>query len=366
MRGNVPIIDLATTYLLPFLGVMMIITCVHELGHFLVGLWCGVRIETFSIGLGPEIAARIDRSGRRWRIGALPLGGYVRFHEPALTDSAGPAEVGFAGQPVWRRAAIVVAGPVANILLAIAIFTGFVLAYGVGIRPAVVHQVAPDSAAAEAGIQPGDAFLSINGKPVSEWRDIERAIVGSRGAPLSIMLLRGNETLSLLARPRIKSVDTYFGATDMPFLGVGPSLDASDVKIEYYGLARSTLEGAKRTWNIVAATGDYFAGLALGRESADQISGPIRLAKGSGEAARSGLDTLFYLAALFSISIGLVNLLPVPVLDGGRLLYFLIEALRGRPVSARSQEIGFQLGSAFMVALMVLTTFNDVRHLSLG
>jgi regulator of sigma E protease len=362
----VPIIDLATTYVLPFLGVMMMITFVHEMGHFLVGLWCGVRVETFSIGLGPELVARVDSAGRRWRIGVLPLGGYVRFFEPEPVGNGQASAAGFSGHSVWHRAAIVAAGPLANLLLAIAIFTGFVLVDGMATLPAVVRQMAPDSAAVAAGIEPGDAVVSINGKPVTDWRDVQNAILASRGAPLAIALRRAGDLVTLTAQPRIKRVDTYFGPTDVPFLGVGPSLEPSDVKIEHYGLVRSTLEGAKKTWTVIAATGDYFAGLALGRESADQISGPIRLAKGSGEAARTGWDTVFYLAALFSISVGLVNLFPVPVLDGGRLLYFLLEALRGRPISARSQAIGFQLGSAFMVALMVMTTFNDVRHLSLG
>jgi regulator of sigma E protease len=362
-------LEIVTAYILPFLVLISAITFVHEMGHFVVGRICGVRVDTFSLGLGPELFARVDRMGRRWRVGVLPFGGYVKFHDPEpFAGSQTPANEGsFSGQKVWRRAAIVVAGPLANFLLAIAIFTGYVLYYGIGTRPPIILQIGPGSAAEAAGLQPGDRVVSINGNPISDWRGIENAIVTSRAEPLNIRIVRQSNELTVVAIPRISQTDSYFGKVAIPFLGVGPSPDARDVRVVHYGLIGSAWEGAKKVGTVVAETGAYFSGLVSGQESVDQISGPLRMAKGSGEAARlGGLETLTYLAALLSISIGIVNLLPIPILDGGRLVYFSLEAMRGRPISARSQEIGFRFGAAFIVAVMVLTTYNDLRHLSGG
>jgi regulator of sigma E protease len=362
-------LEIVTAYILPFLILISAITFVHEMGHFVVGRMCGVRVDTFSLGLGPELIARVDRMGRRWRVGILPFGGYVKFHDPEpFADPQIPAKEGsFSGQKVWRRAAIVLAGPLANFLLAIAIFTSYALCYGIGTRPPIISQIGPGSAAEAAGLQPGDLIVSINGNPISDWRGVEHAIVMSRGEPLSIRIVRQSNERTLVAVPRISPIESYFGKVAIPFLGVGPSLDARDVRIVHYGLIGSAWEGTKKVGTVVAETGAYFSGLVSGQESADQISGPIRMAKGSGEAARlGGLETLTYLAALLSISIGMVNLLPIPVLDGGRLVYFGLEAMRGRPISAQSQETGFRFGAAFIVAVMVLTTYNDVRHLAGG
>jgi regulator of sigma E protease len=358
-------LQLVTAYLLPFLVLITSITFVHEMGHFAVGCWCGVRVDTFSLGLGPPLWTWIDRAGRRWQIGSLPIGGYVKFNEAAEKTTA-PSTGSFSAQKLWRRAAIVMAGPIANLLFAVVIFTGYVIYYGVGVRPPIIGQVGPGTAAEAAGLEPGDLVVAIDGEDITDWRGIQQAIVSSHGNSLNIRIRRLSQDLTLLAVPRMSELDTLFGKVPVPFLGIGPSLDTRDVQIRYYGLFGSIWEGTKQVGSVVAETGAYFSGLLLGEESADQISGPIRMAKGSGEAARSGLDMLGYLAALLSISIGIVNLLPIPVLDGGRLIFFAIEALRGRPMSIKSQQLGFQLGSAFIVAVMVLTTCNDVRHLGGG
>jgi regulator of sigma E protease len=357
-------LQLVTAYLLPFLVLITSITFVHEMGHFAVGYWCGVRVDTFALGLGPPLWTWLDRAGRRWQIGILPIGGYVKFYEAekSTASSAGC----FSAQKLWRRAAIVMAGPIANLLFAVAIFTGYVIYFGVGVRPPIIGQVGLGTAAEAAGFEPGDLVVAIDGENITDWRGIERAIVSSHGSPLNVRIRRLSQDLTLLAVPRMSELDTLFGKTPIPFLGIGPTLDARDVQIRYYGLFGSIWEGTKQVSSVVAETGVYFSGLLSGQESADQISGPIRMAKGSSEAAQSGLDMLGYLAALLSISIGIVNLLPIPVLDGGRLIFFAIEALRGRPISIKSQQLGFRLGSAFIVAVMVMTTCNDVRHLGGG
>jgi regulator of sigma E protease len=361
-------LEILAAYVLPFLLLIAIITFVHEMGHFAIGRMCGVRVDTFSLGLGPELWGRVDRSGRRWRVGILPVGGYVKFYDPEqqLGNETNPRPESFSGQNVWRRAAIVVAGPIANLLLAVVIFASYILYYGIGIRAPIIAQVGTGTAAAAAGLQVGDLVLAINDREIVDWHGIEDAIVTSRGKPLNIRIKRQTREMTIVAIPKISEVSSYFGKVAIPFLGVGPSPDARDVRIEYYGPLGATWEGAKRVGVVIAETGTYFSGLISGQESADQISGPIRMAKGSGEAARLGLETLTYLAALLSISIGIVNLLPIPVLDGGRLVYFAVEAMRGRPISIKTQELGFRFGAGFIVAVMVLTTYNDVRHLSGG
>lgn len=361
------------SYLGPFVFVLSLVVFFHELGHFLVGRWCGVKVDAFSVGFGPELLAFNDRKGTRWRIAALPLGGYVKFHGDATgastTDHEAMAHmpesersVTFAGQKVWKRALIVVAGPVANFLLAIVIFTGTIYVYGQGVLTPRVESVAPGQAAAVAGFQRGDLVLSIDGQPVEGWADMQRFVQDSPGRALTILVRRGEKDVTLVATPQYHTIQTVLGKSRVALLGLNGSTNPADLKMKYYNLPTSLTYAVSETWQAIERTGDFVVGIFAGRESADQLSGPVGIARISGVVAKIGFGALLDLAAILSISIGLINLAPVPLLDGGHLLYYAVEALRGRPLSERAQELGFRVGLGLVVALMIFTTFNDILH----
>lgn len=364
-------------YVVPFIFVLSIVVFFHELGHFLVGRWCGVKVDAFSIGFGPEIAGFVDRHGTRWRIAALPLGGYVKFHGDANGASVPDNEaiaampeserkISFFGQPVRNRAAIVAAGPIANFLLAIAIFTGIFYSQGRGVLIPRVNTVATGEAAAQAGIQPGDLIISIDGKAISSWADMQRIVQASADTPLNIVVQRGNKDVTLVATPRKREIETPFGKNKVGLLGVTASNDPADWKVENMGLVESVTASVNETWYVIERTGAYIGGLFVGKETTEQISGPIRIAEISGQVAKIGIWALLNLAAILSISIGLINLVPVPLLDGGHLLYYAFEAVRGKPLSERAQEFGFKVGMALVGALMIFATFNDILNLTKG
>lgn len=363
------------TYLGPFVFVLSLVVFFHELGHFLVGRWCGVKVDAFSIGFGPQLVGFTDRSGTRWRIAALPLGGYVKFHGDATgastpdknaLDKMPEAErsVTFAGQKVWKRALIVVAGPAANFILAIVIFTGTIYAYGrVELTPRV-QSVLPGQAAAAAGFKPGDLVLSIDGKPIDNWAQMQNEVQASPGRALTIVVRRGAADLTLVATPQYRVIKTFLGKSRVALLGLDGSTNPADLKVRRYGLPTSLTYAVNETWDAVKRTGSFVGGVFSGKESADQISGPVGIARISGEVARIGFVALLNLAAILSISIGLINLVPVPLLDGGHLLYYAVETLRGRPMSERAQELGFRVGLGLVLALMIFATFNDILHLA--
>jgi regulator of sigma E protease len=364
-------------YVVPFIFVLSIVVFFHELGHFLVGRWCGVKVDAFSIGFGPEIAGFVDRHGTRWRIAALPLGGYVKFHGDANGASVPDNEaiaampeserrISFFGQPVRNRAAIVAAGPIANFLLAIVIFTGIFYSQGRGVLIPRVNTVATGEAAAQAGIQPGDLIVSIDGKAISSWADMQRIVQASADTPLNIVVQRGNKDVTVVATPRKREIETPFGKNKVGLLGVTASNDPADWKVENMGLVESVTASVNETWYVIERTGAYIGGLFVGKETTEQISGPIRIAEISGQVAKIGIWALLNLAAILSISIGLINLVPVPLLDGGHLLYYAFEAVRGKPLSERAQEFGFKVGMALVGALMIFATFNDILNLTKG
>jgi regulator of sigma E protease len=361
------------TYIVPFLFVLTVVVFFHELGHFMVGRWCGVKVDAFSLGFGPELLHHTDRKGTRWRLAALPLGGYVKFHGDAngasVTDgdviAAMPeAEkaVTFFGQPVWKRAAIVVAGPVANFILAIVLFTGLLYVNGRDVLSPQVGKVRPASAAAEAGFQPNDMIVSIDGRPIKSFEEMQRAVQTTAG-PLTFVVKRDNGDVTLNATPRREVLKTRFGDTTVGILGVEAANSKASWHKETYGFADSVRMGAAETWFIVTTTGNYLRGVVMGRESADQISGPIRIAEVSGEMAKLGFGALLNLAAILSVSIGLLNLVPIPLLDGGHLLFYAYEAVRGRALGDRTQQFGFRIGLSFVAGLTIFAAYNDISRL---
>ena len=361
-------------YVVPFILVLTIVVFFHELGHFWVGRRCGIKVDAFSIGFGPELFAFVDRHGTRWRVALLPLGGYVKFHGDAngasMTDDAAieamPAPeraVTFAAQPIWKRAATVAAGPIANFILAIAIFAGVFLTYGRSVLTPRVDSVAVGSAAEAAGFLPGDLVLEIDGQKISSFNELQRIVTTSPDKALKFLVDRGGKGVALTATPRLKELDSPLGKTRVGLLGVQAGGKPEDWRTETYGIIDSLKLATHETWFVVRQTAGYLGGLAIGKESPDQLSGPAGLAQVSGEMAKLGAAALLNLVAILSISIGLLNLAPIPLLDGGHLLFYAIEAIRGRALNERAQEIGFRIGIAVVGGLMVLATYNDIARL---
>jgi len=360
-------------YVIPFMLILSAIVFIHELGHYLVGRWCGVKIDTFSLGFGPELYARMDSRGTRWRIGALPLGGYVKFHgdaNAASVQSGGFLNPGIdrrltlAAQPLPNRAAIVLAGPAANFLLAFVIFTGMFLAFGRVEHMARIGRVEPNSPAAAAGFQPGDLVKSIDGDPIASFEGLQESTLMSTGLPMNFVVERGGKDVSLTATPKVTVVDQgVFGKRRMGHLGLASSADPKDAKIIRCALPTCAAWGITQEWFIIKATSAYVVGLFAGRESPDQVSGLIGAAQMAGEMAKISLWELFGLAAWFSVSVGFMNLLPIPLLDGGHLVFYACEAVLGRPLSERMQEIGLRIGIALVALLLVFTTSHDILRL---
>jgi len=363
-------------YLIPFLFVLSLVVFFHELGHFLVARWCGVRILVFSIGFGPELLGFHDRHGTRWKIAAVPLGGYVKFfgdESPASTpDSdrlatmdANDRAQSFFFQPVWKRAAIVVAGPLANFLLAIVIFAGIFMLYGMQTMTPRVDEVQADSPAAAAGFQPGDMVVAINGQKIGSFADMQRIVADSADETLNITVDRNGAQLVLRATPQLHEEKDIFGnVRRIGLLGIKRSPAPGDVKYQPVAPPQAVWMGVQETWFVVDKTLTYIGRVIIGREAANQLGGPIRIAQMSGQVASISFAALVHLAAVLSVSIGLLNLFPIPLLDGGHLLFYSIEAMRGRPLSERAQEVGFRIGFAIVIMLMIFATFNDIVHLA--
>lgn len=365
-------------YALPFLFVLTIVVFFHELGHFLVARWCGVRVLAFSVGFGPELLGYNDKHGTRWKLSAIPLGGYVKFsgdenaasmpdRDAAASMSEEERKTSFIGKNVWQRAAVVVAGPVANFLLAIAIFAVLFSLYGRVYSQPRVDSVQPDSAAAEAGFQPGDLIVSIDGAAIESFSDIQRIVSISADVPLQITVVRDGAEVTLTAVPKRREITDQFGNVQrIGLLGLHQQSKPEDRVVKEFSIPGALVEGTKETWFVVARTAGYLAGVVTGRESADQLGGPIRVAQFSGQVATLGFAALLNLAAVLSVSIGLINLMPVPMLDGGHLMFYAFEAVMGRPLSERVQDIGFRIGIALVLMLMVFATWNDLAHLAGG
>jgi regulator of sigma E protease len=357
--------------LLPFLFVLTIVVFFHELGHFLVARWCGVRVLVFSVGFGPEIVGFNDRHGTRWKISAIPLGGYVKFFgdedaastpdfSAASTMTAAERRQSFHHKSVGKRAAIVAAGPIANFILAILIFAAIFVFYGKPSTLARVDAIQPDSAAAAAGFQPGDVVVAIDGRPIKTFSEMQRVVSINAGQPLVVTVDRGGQRLDLNATPALRETKDNLGNIHrLGMLGISHSRSPTD-RMQTVSVLPALWMGVEESWFVVDRTMSYLGGIIVGREKADQLSGPIGIARVSGEVATFGFAALMNLAALLSVSIGLLNLFPVPLLDGGHLLFYAVEAIRGRPLSERTQEMGFRVGLALVLMLMVFATFNDI------
>jgi regulator of sigma E protease len=366
--------DTVLGYLLPFLFVLTVVVFVHELGHFLVARWCGVAVKTFSIGFGPEIAGFNDRHGTRWRLSWIPLGGYVKFIDDDNAASAGHKSLeqlspderarSFQSKPLASRAAVVAAGPIANFILAIVIFTAIFALFGERITAAKVDIVNPGSAAERAGFLPGDRVVSIDGKTIESFGEMQRIVGTSPDQPLHFVVDRNGQTVELTATPERKEITDHFGnVIRLGLLGIQRSASPEDWTLKRHDPLTAFGMALKESYFVISQSLGYLYDVVTGREAADQLGGPIRIAQVSGQVASAGFVALLNLAAIISVSIGLLNLFPIPMLDGGHLLFYGIEAIRGRPLSESTQEIGFRIGLAFVLMLMIFATWNDLIHL---
>ena len=354
-----------------FLIILTVVVFVHEMGHYLVARRNGVKIEVFSIGFGPEIVGWNDKTGTRWRISALPLGGYVRMFGDGDEASAtaddrpmSPEEmaVSFRHKTVLQRAAIVFAGPASNFVFAILALAIMFMILGQPVAEPVIGEVQPESAAAQAGLQHGDRILSINGTVTDRFQDIQRIFRLEIDRPLQINVERGAEQFSVTAQPRVIQRRSMFGDMEkVPVLGV--SADPARMRVVKHGLSSALLASLRETEGMVTSTFVGIGQMISGTRGSDELGGPIRIAKGAGEAAQLGVSSVVFYTILLSLNLGLINLFPVPVLDGGHLLFYGIEALLGRPLGERAQEYSFRIGLFLVLALMVFATRNDIVSL---
>ena len=362
------------SYLIPFLFILTVVVFVHEMGHFLVARWCGVGVKAFSIGFGPEIFGFNDKHGTRWRVAWIPLGGYVKFIDDENAASAGQKSLEslpeadrdktFQGKSLGQRAAIVAAGPFANFIFAILIFTAVFSIFGERITAAKVDAINPDSAAERAGFQPGDVIKSIDGTTIANFSDMQRIVATSPDRELRFVVDRDGKPVDLTATPERKEITDRFGNTfKVGLLGIQRSASPDDWTLKRHDPATAFVMGVKECYFVVSRSLGYLYDVIKGREDADQLGGPLRIAQVSGQVATAGFLALLNLAAIISVSIGLINLFPIPMLDGGHLLFYGIEAVRGKPLSETTQEIGFRIGLAFVLMLMIFATWNDLIHL---
>ncbi len=358
-------------YVVVFLATITAIVFVHELGHYLVARANGVRVETFSIGFGPELFGFTAKSGTRWKFSLLPLGGYVRmFGEISEPGDAAAAEklaamtseerkVAFRAKRLGQRAAIVVAGPLINFVFGIVLIAALFMVYGEPRIPPVVGDVVKDSAAATAGLKAGDRILVANGETIATFQDLQRIVQITVGEPVQLIVDRDGRHETVTVEPRMTEVTDEAGHTQkVPILGVTAPKDA--VTIVRHGPVTALESAAVKTGQIVSISLKALGQIIAGKRNADQLSGPVGIMNQIGQAARLGLPQVLLIAAYISINLGLFNLFPIPLLDGGHLLFYGIEAVLGRPLGPRAQEYGFRLGLFLVLALMILATGNDL------
>lgn len=358
--------------LLAFVAVIGPLVFVHEMGHYLVGRWCGVKAEVFSIGFGPELIGWVDRRGTRWRIAAFPLGGYVRFKgdlnaasemDPAWLELP-PAErrQSFPGKPVWQRAAIVAAGPTINLLFAILLLGGLAVARGEAVSDPVVGRVAQGSAAQQAGLRAGDRIVRIMGRDIGNFQDIAAIVSLRPDETLDYEIERGGTRISasITAGVRVEK-DRFGNVYRIGQLGIA----SGPIRLQPVPLWRAPLVGAAQTMQITRTALDGLGQIVMGRRSVSELGGPLKIADISGQAASMGVDSFLFFMALISINLGFINFLPIPMLDGGHLLFYAVEAVQRRPVSPQLQMLAYKSGLALLLTMMVLVTVNDLGSFGL-
>ncbi len=360
------------SYIVPFLIVLTIIVFIHEMGHYLVARWNNVAVKTFSIGFGKELFGFTDKYGTRWKISVIPLGGYVQFLGDMNAASVPEKDLEkkipkefhsqlFAKKNVWQRIAIVFAGPLANIIFTFVILYALLLGFGKYIVPPTFDTIIEDGVAYHAGLKEGDLVLSVDGYKVRSFNDVQRLISTSPQRPVEIKIDRNGQILDFTLTPKAVDFTDRFGNN----IKIGRIGVSRNISPEDYSLYRpSAFEAIGMTfeemWFIIDRTASFLADFFVGRGDLEQLGGPVKIAKVSGEVASLGIIALINLMALLSLNIGIFNLLPIPMLDGGHLTFYIIEAIRGKPLSQNIQEIGFRIGAAIIFSLMLFTIINDI------
>ncbi len=365
----IDVLNFVWDYLVPFLFILTVLVFVHEVSHYWVSRRNGVLVQVFSIGFGPEIYGWTDSTGTRWKIGAVPLGGYVKMfgevtaaeeEERPLTEAE--KAVSFSHKSLRQRTAIVAAGPIANFLFAIVVLAALFAIAGNPRPLAGIGSVQPGTAAAEAGIVPGDTFLSIDGKAVTWFEDLRRIVSAAPGRRLDIVVARGGGEIALQATPKPRQVaDGTDGTKTIGLLGVAP--DPDQIGYERQNPIAATWMAVERTFGLSTRILAYVGEVIVGSRTSEELGGPIRIAQLSGEMAQGGVVNLILFMAALSINLGLINLFPIPMLDGGHLAFYFFEAIRGRPLNQRVQEYGFRFGLILVLLLMLFATWNDLVHL---
>lgn len=387
----------ALMYLAPFLIILGVVVTVHEGGHFLAAKWLGTRIDRFSIGFGRAIAEWRGKSGVAYRIGWLPLGGYVRFagdeNASSVPDSSdlddlrreivrregeGALRSYFHFKPLWQRAIIVAAGPFSNFFLAIGLFAVLLMTLGEAVQPARVDAITPGGAGEAAGFHVGDVVLKANGRAIDNFDDIRRMVVLSTGTPMTFLVKRGDQQVAITATPRRGVVRDVLGHEQhLGLLGIQNVPKAGDIRFRRYGPVEAIGGGVQRTVDVIHTTVLYLTRVVTGRETADQLSGPLGMAQLSGEIAKQTAQAspdltsllenwsifILEMVANISVGIGFLNLMPIPVLDGGHLLFYAYEAVARRPLAAKVQATGYRVGLALVLGLMLFATWNDLQRL---
>ena len=386
----------AASYIVPTLLVLTTVVTIHELGHYWAARSCGVAIDQFSIGFGRAIAKWTDKRGVEWRIGWLPLGGYVSFAgdqtatsmpdrealdqlkaEVRAREGAGAERRYFHFKPLWQKAFVVAAGPAANFLLSIAISSVLLMTLGESRTPAQVSAVQAGSPAEAAGFRPGDVIIRARGRPVADFSDVQRTVMLRSGEPIEFLVERGDETVRLTATPRRVARRDSATKTTAEVGSIGLTGPRGREERRRLGPLPALVGGVQTTWGVLDTSLTYLGRIVQGRESGDQLSGPLGIAQASGGIAQAGARggetlgekalgsavALVGMTALLSVGIGFLNLLPVPILDGGHLAFYAYEAVARRPVSARLQAASYRVGLALLLGLMLFVTWNDLQRL---
>jgi regulator of sigma E protease len=357
-----------------FIFIISLIVFIHEFGHFFVARLCGVKVDEFSIGFGRELFGFFDKKGTRWKICLLPLGGYVKMfgdrNGASMPDiellknmSAAEKKQSFLGKNVWQRMAIVAAGPVANFLLAILLFTFLFKINGLNTALPIVDEVMSPSAAFDAGLQKGDKILQIGDRQIDDFEEVRSLIVSGGEQELIFKIERNKNIIDVKITPKIQSRKDFFGEeAKVVTLGIA----VSEVSHQDLNLAQSFVEANKETYRTSIAIFKAVGELITGKRDFKELGGPIKIAKYSGKTMEMGITVVMWFMAMISLNLGVMNLLPVPVLDGGHLFFYFIEAIFKKPLPQKIQKFGFQIGMSLVLALMIFTTINDIRQLIFG
>jgi regulator of sigma E protease len=364
-------------YAWSFVVILSVIVFIHEFGHYFVAKLCGVKIEVFSIGFGRELFGFNDPSGTRWKFSLLPFGGYVKMYGDAGAASTADNEkldtmseeekkVSFHCKALWQKALIVAAGPVANFMLTIAVFTWFMYSGGINSTEPVVGDVMPDTPAMEAGLQAGDRILAVNGEETKKFRDIPGKIITNLGEEIDLTVERDGAVIHIALTPmEYEEEDALGNVVKRPLIGI----QSQKVVVENLTFPQAVWHATDRTYELTITSLEFMRQMITGDRSARDMKGPIGIAQLSGQVTQQGetvsetISMILWFIALLSANLGLINLFPIPMLDGGHLAYYCVEAVRGRPMAEKFQEYGFRAGFAIILALMAFTIFNDLRNL---